>query len=294
MAKKIIKLTENDLANIINECVKSVISEGSDDNTNYYDIDITDIDIDVLRSAYRDLRLTPTSVAYDGVLHEPQQIKEAFGDIVEPDEAIKDLLKKYGLPQQFARKIEHHHKIYIYVIVAKIGENEKIIEEDMIKMGYFLSKTLGVVTVNGMSFQKLQFEPNSQLQDDITDEVKSKYDFLYHWTPMYCVEGIKQRGLIPSHKNELFNYPPRTYFMAGDSDERNMLGLGQKLCTSNNNPKNNGRYALMAVGTKNLEEKIRFYYDTNSAIGIYTEQTIPQNNIQMMHTVQFVKSLKQP
>lgn len=69
MTKKIIKL---------NECVESVISEGSDDNTNYHDIDIADMDIDVLRSAYRDLRLTPTSVAYDGVLHEPQQIKEAY------------------------------------------------------------------------------------------------------------------------------------------------------------------------------------------------------------------------
>lgn len=295
MAKKVIKLTGNELNRLIIESVKNILSEvDNTDDAKNDDIDITKIDIETLRNAYRDLRLTPTSSAYGDVLSEPQQIREAFGDILEPDDAIKRLLQKYGLPQQFARKVEHYHKIYIYVIIAKVGENDKIIENDMMKMGYFLSFKKPPVSVNGMVFQQLQFEPTSQLQDDVTEEIKSKYDYLYHWTPIYNINGIRENGLIPSHKNEKFDYPPRTYLMAGDSDENQMKGLGQSICFANNNPSNNGMYALLSIDIENIDDRIRFYYDPNSAIGIYTEQTIPSDRARIIQRIQFVKSLKRP
>ena len=103
---------------------------------------------------------------------------------------------------------------------------------------------------------------------------------------------IQHEGLIPSHKNEVFNYPPRTYLMEGNSSDEQMWNLGQQLCIKNNNPNNNGTYNLIIVDIENLDDSIRFFYDPNSEIGIYTEQPIPSDRIQVGKTVQFVKKLR--
>ena len=121
-----------------------------------------------------------------------------------PDIVSKNITQKYNLPSQFVIKKEHFHKICVYVITAVIGINDKLIEDDMKKMGYFLSKKSDVVEVQDMRFQILQFEPLSQMQEDITNDVKSNFTRLYHWTPSYNVDDILRNGLIPSSKNKVF------------------------------------------------------------------------------------------
>ena len=282
------KLTKNKLKKILAETVKRVLNEGSFvDN-----IDITQIPIEILKQGYFDYRLIPQSIMYGNPLYEPDTITEAINDVLPPDTVVNNIINKYHLPQQFVIKVEHYHKIYIYVITACIGENDKLIEDDMNKMGYFLGARGNVVEIQNMSYQTLQFEPSSQLQEDITDLVKSKFDILYHWTPSYCVKGIQYNGLIPSHKNEVFNYPPRTYLMESNSSDEQMWNLGQQLCIKNNNPNNNGTYNLIIVDIENLDDGIRFFYDPNSEIGIYIEQSIPSDRIQVGKTVQFVKKLR--
>lgn len=289
MAKQIIRLTESELKKVLIETVKRILNE----NSLVDEIDITQIPIEILRQGYFDYRLVPQSTMYGNVLYEPATIAEAVGDILPPDTVANNIINKYRIPQQFVIKVEHYHKTYVYVITACIGENDMLIEDDMKKMGYFLGARGNVVEIQNMRFQVLQFEPSSQLQEDITDLVKSKFDILYHWTPSYCVEGIQREGLIPSHKNEAFNYPPRTYLMEGSSSDEQMWNLGQQLCIKNNNPNNNGVYSLIIVNIENLDDNIRFFYDPNSEIGIYTEQPIPSDMIQIGKTVQFVKNLKQ-
>ena len=288
MAKQIIRLTENELKKIVLESVKRVLNESSLVD----EIDITQIPIEILRQGYFDYRLVPQSMMYGNVLYEPATITEAVKDILPPDTVVNNIVQKYGIPQRLVLKIEHYHKIYVYVITACIGQNDKLIEDDMNKMGYFLGAKGEIVEIEDMRFQTLQFEPSSQLQEDITDLIKSKFGILYHWTPSYCIEGIQREGLIPSHKNEVFDYPPRTYLMEGDSSDEQMWGLGQQLCIQNNNPNNNGVYNLLIVDIENLDNNIRFFYDPNSEIGIYTEQTIPNDKIQIGRTVHFVKRLR--
>lgn len=288
MAKQIIKLTKSELKEILAETVKRVLNKGSFVD----DIDITQIPIEALKRGYFDYRLVPQSIMYGSILYEPDTITEAVNDVLPPDTVVNNIVNKYRIPQQFVIKVEHYHKIYVYVITACIGENDKLTEDDMNKMGYFLGARGKVVEIQNMRFQTLQFEPSSQLQEDITDLVKSKFDILYHWTPSYCVEGIQYNGLIPSHKNEVFNYPPRTYLMEGNSSDEQMWNLGQQLCIKNNNPNNNGTYNLIIVDIENLDDSIRFFYDLNSEIGIYTEQPIPSDRIHVGKTVQFVKKLR--
>lgn len=288
MAKQIIRLAENELKKIIAETVKRVLNESSLID----EIDITQIPIEVLRQGYFDYRLVPQSTMYGNVLYEPATITEAVNNVLPPDTVVNNIIIKYRIPQQFVIKVEHYHKKYVYVITSCIGKNDKLIEDDMNKMGYFLGARGNVVEIQNMRFQTLQFEPSSQLQENITDLVKSKFDILYHWTPSYCVEGIQRDGLIPNHKNEVFNYPPRTYLMEGNYSDEQMWNLGQQLCIKNNNPNNNGTYNLIIVDIENLDDSIKFFYDPNSEIGIYTEQPIPSDRIQVGKTVQFVKKLR--
>lgn len=287
MIKNTIRLTEKKLNQIIRESVKNILNEDYDFIN---DIDITKIPIEILRRGYFDYRIVPISTMYGNVLYEPCYIKEAVFDILPPDEVVNGMINKYNLPPQLVLKREHHHNIYVYVITALIGENAKLVEDDMSKIGYFLSKKGKVAHIQEMKFQALQFEPLSQLQEDITDELKSKFDVLYHWTPSYCVNGILNDGLIPNYRNSVFNYPPRVYLMEGGSSDAKRIRLGRILCASNNNPQNNGSYALLTINITNLDESIRFYYDPNSEIGVYTEQTIPKDVIKIDEIINFKKT----
>ena len=254
-------------------------------------IDISKINIEALRRQYRDLRLTPIPVTFD-YLSFPYIIKEAYGDILAPDAVITKIMQKYKLDKQFVSKLESYNKIAIYIVIAQIGDNVELIKADMEKMGYFLSVMLDSVNIQGMGFVELKFEPFSYMQSDETDAIKAKYDILYHWTPEYNLPAICANGLIPSHKNKLFNYPPRTYLIKGDCDDNEMISLGQKLCVINKTPENNGVYVLLAVDIKNIGDGIKFYYGPNSEMGIYTEQDIPCDNIHQVTRQRFPITLK--
>lgn len=283
-----LNLSNKYLREIIEENLKKLICEESEI---VFDIDIRNIPIEDLRKAYKDYRLVGSSMMYGHPLYEPHAIREAVGDICEPDEAIKEIITKYQLPQSLAYKMEHHHNIYVYHIVSLVGINDDLVENDMEKLGYFLSARGNVVVIDGMKFQLMQFEPTSQLQGDITDEVKEKFDTLKHWTPSYNVASIMENGLIPSHKNSMFKYSPRTYLMESGLSDDEMAYIGQQLCFSNKNPNNNGFYSLLNVNIKDLDESVRFFYDPNSNIGIYTEQPLEKDRISVHAVVKFPNRL---
>lgn len=59
---------ENELDQLMSESIKNNLSEvDNTDDAKNDGIDITKIDIETLRNAYRDLRLAPTSTAYGDV-----------------------------------------------------------------------------------------------------------------------------------------------------------------------------------------------------------------------------------
>lgn len=283
MRKRIIKLTTSDLYKVILEGVQTILTnnEGEDD-FDINSIDISDIDIEILKQSYIDLRLVPTMTVYGDPLSNIPNINEAVGDIMSPDNVVHQIIQKYRLNQQLVVKIEANNKIYIYIITACIGNNDKLIEDDMKKLGYFLSVRGQVQNIQGMQFQTLQFEPYSQMQNDETTNIKQRYSHLYHWTPKYNVNNILQDGLIPNHQNKMFNYPQRIYLMKGNSDLFQMKDLGQQLCLVNTDKRNDGKYVLLKIDLSNISDDIHFYYDSNSSIGIYTEQAIPQTNIKVI------------
>lgn len=283
---KRIKITENHLKKIVESEVKENLEKKSPIDT----IDITKIDIQILRDNYRDFRLTPFITAYDN-LSEGMYIKGLYNETEEPDTVIKNIIQRYNLTPQLIRKVKQHNNIYVYSIVANIGINDKLIEDDMEKMGYFLSLKKPV-KVDDMDYYIMQFEPTWQLQNDETDNIKSKYNYLYHWTPDYNIDEILEKGLFPLSKNNIFNYPPRIYLIKGDASKELLLQLGTRICFGNLKNSKNTNYTLLKIDIRNIDDNIRFFFDPNSEIGIYTEQPISSKYISVYTSTDFLDELQ--
>lgn len=247
---------------------------------------IKNFDINKLKSIYCDYRLIPRQKCYGDLLGDLPLINEAHTDILPPDNVIRLIQEKYELPDDLIWKSEGYHEISIYLVVAILGDNDKLIENDMGKLGYFLSSRSDYQTIDNMVFQILQFEPNSELQKDVTEELKNIYQFLLHWTPEYNLDNIMKNGLIPSHKNYYFQYPDRIYLLLPTNMEK-IIKLGKVLCTYNGNKNNNGLYTLLKINLNNLDNSVRFYMDPNSDIGVYTEQSININNINILNKIKY-------
>lgn len=270
----------------INKTLRKYIKLHENINEEVVDFGGMKIPVWALKQVTRDLRFSPSTTRFGDILSDKIRMVEAVGDILPPDETLNKLRNKYAIPSFCTLKVEHYNEIFVYIVVAKIGENEERIETDMKRMGYFLS-TIDEFTFDNITYIKMQFEPTSQNQEDITDKVKDENVILYHWTPLYSLESILKNGLTPRNDSGRFKYPNRIYLMRNTLDMRQISELGQLLYISNHHPQNNGEYALLAVDITNLDDSIRFYYDPNSEIGVYTEQPIPKKDIRLVQTNNF-------
>ena len=256
-------------------------------NDGFSVVDLSKFDIDLVKSQYRDLRLTPSSFFFCNSL----SIREAFGDILPPDDVVSNIVKKFHIDRNFIGKIEHHHKIAIYVVVAVVGINVGLVVKEMEKMGYHIGHRKMLPLIDGMQFEQLQFETTVARLNDETDTIKNRYRYLYHWTPYYNVENILSFGLVPRSGNFSFSYPPRIYLNKEDADVSEISMLGSRLCHSNNSSENDGNYTLLRISLNDLDDNVRLYFDPNSNIGIFCEQKIEPVAIEIFGNARFLRNL---
>lgn len=144
----------------------TIISEDiltEEDRDEYLDLfDLTQYDIKDLKQAYRDYRLTPYITVFGDVLSDDPCLAENISGVLPSHTAVHKIAQKYILPSSFVIKRDAHNQLYIDIIIGKIGVNDKLIADDMQKMGYILSTTREPQEFNGMLFQVLQFEPDLQ------------------------------------------------------------------------------------------------------------------------------------
>lgn len=235
---------------------------------------LNSLNTDIIDFHFRDLRFSPKLKAFG----EKPVVKESFGDYLPVDDVIRAIRYKYNLSPDFAFAQEGYNGIKMYLIIAKIGENAHLIEEDMVKMGYFICSMYDI-KINNKTFQVMQCEPMSQTIGSKTDYIKTHYEYLYHWTPQYNIESVMKNGLIPSHQNYEFFYPPRIYFSIENDLNiySSLYKLGEELCKMNKDKRNDGNYILLEITLDGLN--IDLFYDPNSPIGVYTEENVPSQFI---------------
>ena len=105
----------------------------------------------------------------------------------------------------------------------------------------------------------------------------------YHVAPYRFREKILTHGLVPTHKNDMFNYPDRVYLMLAAEGPGASYEMARMLCTADSNKWNNGLYALFGVTLDGLDD-VKFYRDWNvdSAVAYYTHENIPPQNVRFI------------
>ena len=201
------------------------------------------------------------------------------------EDVKKTILKNYKLEEeQFVISTEEND-IKVALIIPHIGDNEKLIIEDMESLGYY-ETIRGVVEIENMEYVLIRFDP--RYPKDITDIIR-KMKYIKHLTPKYNLESIKEHGFIPLYKNEIFKYPPRTHFIKENIDDKNLMFLGQQLCDYNSNEKNDGTYVLFILDVSRIPQNVKFVGDSCYEYGICTEDKIPFDTVLDIKEIKFRK-----
>lgn len=174
----------------------------------------------------------------------------------------------------------------IIIYLPVIGNNIDQVTKAMNLCGYFLSHKVFKVLPLG-KVATLQFEARNQ--KDISKELRNEEKTLLHITPKYNVNKIKNIGFSPRHRNELFNFPERIYFLRGTVLKDAIMDIGDQLNYSNTSPGNNGEYALFTIDLAKVSEDVKWFVDPNYPHGVYTTQNISPNTIINYETIKFVK-----
>ena len=242
----------------------------------FLDFDFSKLSINMLKKQYVNFKSLIKSPPTFGdplmSLSKKHRLEEGENRETFDIEQVKEtILKNYKLDEeQFVISIEENG-IKVALIVPHLGDNEKLIIEDMESLGYY-ETIRGIVEIDDMEYSMIRFDP--RYPNDITRFVRNM-SCIKHLTPKYNLESIKLNGFVPSHKNEVFKYPPRVHFLKGNIDDKNIDFLGKQLCEYNSNPQNDGSYVLLTLDVTLIPKNVRFVGDSCYKFGICTEDNIP-------------------
>jgi hypothetical protein len=99
--------------------------------------------------------------------------------------------------------------------------------------------------------------------------------------PLFSSKEKRKSVILPKSENKKGDHPDRVYFFPSDVSYEDGRRLGQSICYSNKDQRNDGRYVLLFIETKDLKG-ISFCYDPHTQQSYYTTQTIPPEVIQLV------------
>ena len=204
-------------------------------------------------------------------------INEGIFKTYSVDKTIEYVKNLFGLDDNNIVKIGGHgansmDTNKILVRISNTPENNKAIDRVMGLCGWFRNNEVVVGDYIEISYGARHEGV------DITDKVH-EMNRIIHITPAYNVRKIKKNGLVPKSKNSRFNYPDRIYFFKGDTP---FIEIGYQIldfAKHNNTGGDNSKYAIVYVGTSELPDNCRFFYDSSYSYGIWTSDNIPPSCI---------------
>lgn len=147
-----------------------------------------------------------------------QILLENTGITLKPDYVVKYLKWKLKLKDwQFNKDIFHNNVTSITaeyivnneisIVIPDIKNNKEIIINILNHFGYYLD------TYNETEQKDwivMVFHP--AYMKSVKDEIKHKYNFLYHITDFKNKDKILKNGFITKSSDDIFKYPPRCHF----------------------------------------------------------------------------------
>lgn len=197
------------------------------------------------------------------------------------EDVQKFFMRYYGLPKEQIQIINGENKekeLNIYIPPSQDAYDK--IEKSLKLCGYYISQLEKRVQYWVICGEKSK-------TNDINDKI-SNIKRIYHITPSYNYDKIKEIGLCPKTKNKGLNYPERIYFGLDINSIKllkNQLKKNEKLYNVKSNKADKtmlNDYVLLEIDKQKLGDNIKFYYDVNAENCIYTTDNIPLQFIKLL------------
>lgn len=289
--KKIIRISENRLKEIVNESVTKVLSLYEETEGKIQDSELNEFLSKLSEEELRKLWVYYSSIEHAASYSNPltilmaNSLHEGLIHTYPIDKTISYIQSYFGLNSQQIKPIKAENGItHIHVIIPTIGNNFELIERAMGLCGYYLGFPQRD-SIPSNSLVRLQFEP--KIQKDDSEQIRDSETTLLHLTPIYNKKKIQSIGFSPRCKNELFNYPSRVYFLRGSLSPNGVMDIGQQLFRANNSLGNNGEYALFTIDLNKIPKDVELFLDPNYPHGIYTTSNIKPDTIINVSSIKF-------
>lgn len=247
--------------------------------------DFDNISDEELEKQYQDLSFIVSSSGYGGHFMgaKGRILKEEATETLSVEETMREIQLKFNFKDWQLATTSVANKIQLVILYPGILKNTKLIKDAMSACGWSLS-TKGFIVRNFMIWKAMSFDP--MFQEDVSSEAR-KYKKMYHWTPLYNYDSIKNIGLIPKSENLLFDYPDRIHLIKGNTPTELKLSLGKQLCDANKRLKNKGDYILLEINLSKISKGTGIYYDPRYEWGYYMKTPIEPEAIKAIFGYNF-------
>ncbi len=278
MEKHVIKINEEQLAEIVKSTIKeNIIRQKKEEKIDFDELfHFNTIPEEELEEQYMDLAFSVSSSGYGGrfIGVNGKILKEDATTTLSIDETKKQIQTKFHLKDwQFATQTVANG-VRLVVLYPGILKNTKLIKDAMLACGWSLA-IKGYTVKNKMIWRAMSFDPI--FQKDVSNEAR-KYNYLFHWTPLYYYDTIVKEGLKPRSENKLFDYPNRL-LIKGNTPKQDIYSIGWQLCMANRRHKNKGYYVLLPIDLSKVPTDTEIYYDPRYEWGYYTKVPIQSDAI---------------
>lgn len=265
--KKIIKLTENDLKNIIKKSVERVFEEND-----YSQLLLVPLDENTIRN-----QLVEGLIISYPLEKVVSYISKSFMLDRNMNNYLSNPYNKYGV----IISLKSNNSTDVIMVALRKGINgvyEQIVNSMENLCGWQLSCVVNnTPTANGYpkwfinSHYILQFE--KRIDNDATEDVFSRKN-IYHVCPLSKIEKIKHIGLTPRDSTwSDFKHKGRIYFYL---NKPNISNISKEF--SRKNVVTNG-YALLTIDLSLIDKTTQFFYDPRQPGGVITTDNIPPQAI---------------
>lgn len=202
-------------------------------------------------------------------------LKEGVNQTVPVNGVKFIIMNQYNL-QDWQVIIKKRNRVEFIIIIPDKGNNEDMITEDMISLGYFVArKWYQTDSKTKSKYLYIKFDP--KFQKDETNNIRNGR-YLYHVSPKCNHDSILKNGFIPSSKNNFLSYPDRVYFFRVCIMPADLKDIITQIDQFKYDIKEHD-YVIYLIDLFKVDSDILFYNDCNYEYGVFTEDPITADSI---------------
>lgn len=277
------KILYNRLNIIINELINKVMGDKNISNRdNVFDLD--NIPLYILDDGFQRYHPYTMNISHRNPLSSTIRIDVSTDYYNQILEVKKSITSTFPIFDQQFKIVKEVNRIYVMILVAITDDNVDIIEEAMESQGFFRSHVRdGILLIDKKKRKWLDIRFEVMSSNDVTDEIREKYNIIYHLAPSVIEQQVEKNGLEISNNNPLYKYSETIAFVTEDwMNSDDMQGLANTLYTKMKKvgiSNFSSNYTLYKIDISLMSKDIRFFYDINEEKGLYTNVPIPSSAI---------------